>query len=215
VRGCRFLPRLNWILPSSGLLCGVHWLKTDVSGPVSSPETSVLNQITQRNNLEEKEFSFYFHLVTSTFNVCRHKCSLCISKNISNFLYWFFVSVMCLIYLKYLSTKVFTLTHNTLLYRSVSEFFNVCIYSTMYLPTRCTFYIHRFFSYQTKLSITACFIYVMHSKEKLFAQENFIICWKFNAFCSFTGDCGDNLKVPAFITDIGHKYIIVIYYEFH
>ena len=71
-------PMLNWILPSSGLLHGVRWFETDVSGlpigpifnaqavqdpwhftalrlkmaPAGSPKTSVSNHLTPRNNPE-------------------------------------------------------------------------------------------------------------------------------------------------------------------
>jgi hypothetical protein len=57
MRGRRLPPRLNSILPSSGLLRGVRWFATDVTGllvgsyyhpyslskmvPIGSPETSV------------------------------------------------------------------------------------------------------------------------------------------------------------------------------
>ena len=54
----RLPPRLNRILPSSGLLSGVSWFETDVSGlagplnivPRDSPETSALNQVSPLNN---------------------------------------------------------------------------------------------------------------------------------------------------------------------
>jgi hypothetical protein len=64
------------IFPSSGLLHGVSWFKTDVSGlpigsilksrtdwplnmgPVGSTETSVLHQITSRNNSEDGRIKF-------------------------------------------------------------------------------------------------------------------------------------------------------------
>ena len=70
---------LTWILPSSGLLCGVRWFTTDVSGPpigpifkgqasctasplttgpTCSPETSVLNNLTPRNYLEKLKTHF-------------------------------------------------------------------------------------------------------------------------------------------------------------
>jgi hypothetical protein len=70
----RLQPRLEWILPSSGLLRGVSWLKTDVSGPHISPlfkgqaswtawplkmgpsggsETSTLNHLTLCNGPED------------------------------------------------------------------------------------------------------------------------------------------------------------------
>jgi hypothetical protein len=65
----RLPPRLNWILPSSGLLRGVSWSETDVSrlpigpifkgplledGTIDSPETSVSNHLTPRNNPEDE-----------------------------------------------------------------------------------------------------------------------------------------------------------------
>jgi hypothetical protein len=65
--------RLYSILPSSGLLSGVRRLETDVSGlpigpifkgrllkigPIGSPETSVSNHITQRNNPEDGVIHF-------------------------------------------------------------------------------------------------------------------------------------------------------------
>ena len=80
VRDRRLPPRLNRILPSAGLLRGVRWFKTDVSGlpirpifkgqdqdvhvsswtswplktwRIRSPETSVLNHLTPRNNPED------------------------------------------------------------------------------------------------------------------------------------------------------------------
>ena len=69
----RLLLKLNWILPSSGLLFGVRWLETDVlglptghifkdeawrawplkRGPIGSPETSISNHLTLRNNAED------------------------------------------------------------------------------------------------------------------------------------------------------------------
>jgi hypothetical protein len=74
MRGLRLTPRLNWILPSSGLLRDVRWFETDVSGLrigsilnvqaiqedtwlskvglLGSPETSVLNHLTSRSNSE-------------------------------------------------------------------------------------------------------------------------------------------------------------------
>ena len=53
---------LSLIFPSSWLLRGVSWFKTDVSGqlnplkmePIDSPEILVLNRLTQRNNPEDK-----------------------------------------------------------------------------------------------------------------------------------------------------------------
>jgi hypothetical protein len=65
-----------WIFPSSGLLRGVRWFETDVLGlPIGSifkiqavhvlktrstgsPETSVLNHLTQRNNPEDGRIHF-------------------------------------------------------------------------------------------------------------------------------------------------------------
>jgi hypothetical protein len=44
--------RSIWILPSSGLLHSVGWLRTNVSGPIGNSETSVLNQPTLCNNPE-------------------------------------------------------------------------------------------------------------------------------------------------------------------
>ena len=41
-------PSLFWILPSSGLLCSVGWLSTDVSEPIGCPKASMLNQVTFR-----------------------------------------------------------------------------------------------------------------------------------------------------------------------
>jgi hypothetical protein len=73
-RDLRLPPRFKWIPPSLGLLLGVRWFKTDVSGlsigshlqgsscpsswtawplkmrPIGSPETSVLNHLTPSNN---------------------------------------------------------------------------------------------------------------------------------------------------------------------
>ena len=37
MRDCRLPPRLNWILPFSGLLRGKKWFETDVSGPHTGP----------------------------------------------------------------------------------------------------------------------------------------------------------------------------------
>ena len=74
VRGLRFPPRLKRVLQSSGLLHGVKWFETDVSGlhvsptvksqtswtawtlklgPMGNPETSVLNHLTPRENPED------------------------------------------------------------------------------------------------------------------------------------------------------------------
>ena len=71
LRDGRLPPGLNLIIPSSGLLRGVSWFKTDVSGlhielifkgqtvstlrmgSIGGPETSVLNQLRQRNNPED------------------------------------------------------------------------------------------------------------------------------------------------------------------
>jgi hypothetical protein len=64
-------PGFNLFIPSSGLLRGVSWFKTDVSGlhidlifkcqtvstlrmgSIGGPETSVLNQLTQHSNPED------------------------------------------------------------------------------------------------------------------------------------------------------------------
>ena len=79
-RDHRLPPRLNLILPSSELLRGVSWCKTDVSvlptgpifkgqavlllkmGPIGSPETSVLNQLTPCNNPEDGRIRQYIQL---------------------------------------------------------------------------------------------------------------------------------------------------------
>ena len=69
MRNRRLPQRLNWILSSPGLLHGVRWFETDVSGlhispiykgelplkmgPKGSPETSVSNHLTLRNNPED------------------------------------------------------------------------------------------------------------------------------------------------------------------
>jgi hypothetical protein len=37
MRDLRFPPPLKWILPSSGLLRGIRWFETDVSGPPIGP----------------------------------------------------------------------------------------------------------------------------------------------------------------------------------
>ena len=81
----RRLPlRLNWILPSSGLLRSVGWFRTDVSGlsvpssrvsdtwpwkmgPICGPATSVLDQPTLRNDPEDGQIHFVFLLF---YSVC-------------------------------------------------------------------------------------------------------------------------------------------------
>ena len=82
----------RWILPSSGLLRGVRWFKTDVSGlqrshlqrpkswtlemgPIDSAETSILNQLTPRNGTENGRIQFnrakaYDHDHTLSFHRC-------------------------------------------------------------------------------------------------------------------------------------------------
>jgi hypothetical protein len=62
--------RLRWILPSFGLLRGVRWFQTDVSGlhigpkeflkigPIHSSETSVPNHPTPRNDPEDRRIQF-------------------------------------------------------------------------------------------------------------------------------------------------------------
>lgn len=67
------LPRLKCIFPSRGLLRGVRWFDTDVSGlpvslmfsltvedggPIDSAETSVSNHFTLRNNHEAEIIQF-------------------------------------------------------------------------------------------------------------------------------------------------------------
>ena len=41
------------VLPSSGLLPGVSWFQTDVSGLGIGPETSILNNLTPLNNPDD------------------------------------------------------------------------------------------------------------------------------------------------------------------
>jgi hypothetical protein len=73
--GRRLLPRLNWIIPSSGWLRGLRWFETDVSGlptglvftdnvvqaawslkteGINSPVTSVSSHLTPCNNPEDR-----------------------------------------------------------------------------------------------------------------------------------------------------------------
>ena len=71
----RFPQRLNWILPSSGLLRGVRWFNIDVSGlpiefmstgPIGSPETSVSNYVRPRNNPENRRIHLLLPLTLTS-----------------------------------------------------------------------------------------------------------------------------------------------------
>ena len=58
--GRRLPPRLNWILPSSGLVCRVRWFETDVSGLVSIEAWNVgSNHLTPRTNPEDGRTLFF------------------------------------------------------------------------------------------------------------------------------------------------------------
>jgi hypothetical protein len=93
-QGRRLPPPLNWILPSCELLRGVRWFETDVSGlsfgpifkgqaslwpawllkmgPINSPETSVLNRLTPRNNPLEGRIQF-ISAAAQTHGTCRER----------------------------------------------------------------------------------------------------------------------------------------------
>jgi hypothetical protein len=69
-------PRFNWITSSSsGLLRGIRWFQTDVSGlPIGSifkgtesPTTPVSNNLTLRNNAEDGRILFLSVWVTSLY----------------------------------------------------------------------------------------------------------------------------------------------------
>ena len=69
-------PRLNWSTSSSGLLRGIRWFETDVSGlPIGSIfkggtdslTTPVSNNLTPRNNPEDGRILFLSVWVTSLY----------------------------------------------------------------------------------------------------------------------------------------------------
>ena len=95
-------PRLDWILPSCGLLRYVRWFETDVSvlpigfifkgqdvqrkkwtlwpltmGPIGGPETSVSNQRTPRNNPEDRRIKLMFRQQISFVSRSKLETQVC------------------------------------------------------------------------------------------------------------------------------------------